>query len=229
MISPPRTEAELLSRARDIAGLNLANLAGKLDIPVPDHLGRGKGWVGELIEKSLGGNAGNQSEPDFMHLGIELKTLPLTAAGTPQESTFVCSASLINPPGHCWENSVVKKKLDYVLWVPVEADHAIPVPERKIGSPVLWRLTTEQSRILEQDWNEIMDHIRTGQLDKISATSGRFLQLRPKAANAKTLCDALDADGNRIRTLPRGFYLRTVFTAEILKQAYLQPGAEQDR
>ena len=221
MPSPPQTESELLTRAGVIAGQTLANLANDLGIPVPNNLRTQKGWVGELIEKSLGTNASTLPEPDFIHLGIELKTIPLKRDGNPQESTFVCSASLINEPGVCWENSVVRKKLDAVLWIPVEGDHNLTLQERRVGSPFLWRPSRLQRQILKQDWNEIMEYITTGQVDRVSATTGRYLQLRPKAANAKSLCDALDEDGNVIRTLPRGFYLRNSFTRELLIQAYL--------
>lgn len=208
-------------RAADLAGQNIASLAGKLGMTVPDNLASRKGWIGELIEKILGANASTLPEPDFMHLGIELKTIPIRIDGSAQESTFVCTASLINQPGLCWENSLVRKKLDRVLWIPVEADHQLLLSERRIGSAFLWRPSEQQRHMLKQDWNEIMEFILTGQLDRISAATGQYLQLRPKAANAKSLCNALDADGNIIQTLPRGFYLRTCFTNEILKQACL--------
>ena len=49
---------------------------------------------------------------------------------------------------------------------------------------------------------------------------GRYLQIRPKGANAKSLTTTLDEEGNTIQTLPRGFYLRPEFTQQIIQANY---------
>ena len=66
-----------MHRVQMVAGMTLAELATSIDVNVPDNLQREKGWVGQLIEKVLGASAGNKPEPDFIELGIELKTIPL--------------------------------------------------------------------------------------------------------------------------------------------------------
>ena len=58
--------------------------------------------------------------------------------------------------------------------------------------------------------------ISTGQLAEIDATRGEYLQVRPKAANGQSLCYGLDEAGNKVLTLPRGFYLRRRFTQTIV-------------
>jgi len=58
--------------------------------------------------------------------------------------------------------------------------------------------------------------ISTGRLAEINAGMGQYLQVRPKAANSKSLCYGFDETGNKVLTLPRGFYLRSTFTASIL-------------
>ncbi|MFT5521994.1 MAG: DNA mismatch repair protein MutH, partial [Enterobacterales bacterium] len=90
IISAPENTEQLLQRVQTIAGMNLASLAQSLNIQVPEDLRREKGWVGQLLEKVLGATAGNKPEPDFVGLGIELKTLPIDARGFPSESTYVC-------------------------------------------------------------------------------------------------------------------------------------------
>ena len=72
--SPPLSEADLLANAEGIAGLTLGELAAKLDLAVPASLQAAKGWVGQLIEQSLGATATSLPEPDFQHIGVELKT-----------------------------------------------------------------------------------------------------------------------------------------------------------
>ncbi len=205
-----------------MAGQTLGDVARSLDIPVPRDLKRDKGWQGQLIELYLGASASTQAQPDFVELGVELKTLPLDCTGRPKESTYVCTVPLDNTHQLSWQQSWLRNKLSHVLWVPIEADPAIPLAKRTIGNAILWQPTPEQEQALRQDWEELMDMVCLGQLEKISAHHGKYLQIRPKAANARALCPATDKDGNRIMTLPRGFYLRTSFTRQILEAHYAQ-------
>ena len=218
--SPPLSEAELLANAEGIAGLTLGELAAKLDLDVPTSLQVAKGWVGQLIEQSLGATAASLPEPDFQHIGVELKTLPINHHGQPQESTYVCTVPLLDNTGLQWETSWVRRKLRRVLWVPVEADTTLPVAARRIGMALLWTPSPQQEAVLKQDWEELMDLIVTGQLAQISARHGTWLQIRPKAANARVLCTTFDEQGAPAETLPRGFYLRPAFTRTLLAQHY---------
>ena len=140
----PSSETELLNRAKSIAGLTLGELATELNISVPPDLKRNKGWVGQLLEIALGAKAGSKPEQDFSHLGIELKTIPIDAQGYPLETTFVSLAPLVQNSGVNWAHSHVKHKLSKVLWIPVQGERRIPLAERYIGAPVLWRPDEEQ-------------------------------------------------------------------------------------
>ncbi len=53
----PQSEAELMERAHDIAGLSFAELADEAGMTVPENLKRDKGWVGQLLEWHLGAPA----------------------------------------------------------------------------------------------------------------------------------------------------------------------------
>lgn len=55
-----------------------------------------------LLELYLGAMAGSKPEQDFPELGIELKTIPVDAAGKPLETTFVCVAPLTGNSGVTW-------------------------------------------------------------------------------------------------------------------------------
>ena len=213
----PQTLEQLLSQAQSIAGLTFGELADELHIPVPPDLKRDKGWVGMLLERALGATAGSKAEQDFSHLGVELKTLPINAEGYPIETTFVSLAPLVQNSGVKWENSHVRHKLSCVLWMPIEGSRHIPLRERHIGAPILWKPTAEQERQLKQDWEELMDYIVLGKLDQITARIGEVMQLRPKGANSKAITKGIGKNGEVIDTLPLGFYLRKEFTAGILK------------
>lgn len=206
-------ETALLVRCRTVEGLSFAQLAQQLQIHIPDHALQRKGWIGTALEKKLGTTAGNQSLPDFVELGIELKTLPINAAGKPAESTFVTSIPLLSIGSQTWETSQCWAKLKRVLWIPIEADPALPFAYRRIGKAQLWTPSIPEQHILAQDWAELTDMIVQGKLEDLGAQMGTYLQIRPKAADARSLCYGLDDKGQKTATLPRGFYLRSTFTA----------------
>ncbi|VEG90112.1 DNA mismatch repair endonuclease MutH [Legionella spiritensis] len=212
----PKSEEELIEQCHRIEGLSLSQLAAGLGLVFPGEQTRRKGWTGLAIELALGATAGSKSIPDFCHLGIELKTIPLNKQGNPAESTFVTSIPLLTVHRQQWLTSQCCQKLRRVLWIPVEGDKMIPFEHRRIGRAMLWSPTTEQETILSKDWEELTTMISTGQLEEINAAMGDYLQVRPKAANTQSLCYGFDSEGNKILTLPRGFYLRACFTKQLL-------------
>ncbi|WP_335739163.1 DNA mismatch repair endonuclease MutH [Rheinheimera metallidurans] len=220
MYSSPVSLVELQLRSNALAGLTLGQIAAQLQLPVPANLQKDKGWVGQLLEQVLGASAGSKAEPDFPHLGVELKTLPIDRHGKPLESTYVCVAPLTGVAGQQWHESWVCRKLQHVLWVPILAERQIPLAERVVGSAFLWQPNSEQQRALQMDWEELMEKISLGGIADIRGAQGKLLQLRPKAANSKALTNAIGAHGEPIRTLPRGFYLKAGFTASLLQQQF---------
>ena len=216
----PKSEQELFQRAMEVAGISFKELAQEANLTVPPNLKKDKGWVGQLIEWHLGAPAGSKAEQDFKHLGIELKTIPISYTGKPLETTFVCVAPLIGIQGLTWETSHVCNKLSRVLWVPVEGEREIPLADRRVGTPLIWTPSEEENAQLKADWEELMEMIVLGHVEKITAHHGQILQLRPKAAHSRVLTEAYGASGRPIMTLPRGFYLRTQFTSSILEKHF---------
>ncbi|WP_072569917.1 DNA mismatch repair endonuclease MutH [Enterobacter sp. SA187] len=224
LTTPPDTEAKLLAQAQRLAGFTLGELGQMAGLPVPQDLKRDKGWTGILLERWLGASAGSKPEQDFAALGVELKTIPVDNAGRPLETTFVCVAPLTGNSGVVWETSHVRHKLKRVLWIPVEGSREIPLAVRRVGAPLLWSPDEDEERQLRLDWEELMDLIVLGQVETITARHGEVLQLRPKAANSKALTEAVGTEGQRILTLPRGFYLKKNFTRALLARHFLLQG-----
>jgi DNA mismatch repair protein MutH len=220
MRAPPASLDELLARSLALAGLTLGQIAAQLQLAIPENLQKDKGWVGQLLEQVLGASAGSKAEPDFPHLAVELKTLPIDRQGKPLESTYVCVAPLTGVAGQQWSESWVCRKLQHVLWVPVLAERQIPLAQRIVGTPFLWQPSLAQQQALQQDWEELMEKICLGGIARIHGAQGKVLQLRPKAANSKALTDAIGEHGEPIRTLPRGFYLKASFTASLLQHQF---------
>lgn len=214
----PQSIDELIERSQNIAGLTLGEIATNQHIQVPKDLKRDKGWAGLLLEQTLGASASSKAEPDFPHLGVELKSLPINRYGKPLETTFVCVAPLVGLVGSTWENSYIRYKLANVLWVPIIAERDIPIAERVVGTPFLWQPNHDEDKLLKQDWQELTDMIVLGDVENIHGKHGQVLQLRPKAANSQAKTKAFDKHGRPFMTLPRGFYLKTQFTQSLLNK-----------
>jgi DNA mismatch repair protein MutH len=218
LLQIPESEQDLLTRAQNIAGLSLGELANQYDIKIPVDLKKEKGWVGLLLEHILGASAGSRPEPDFPALGIELKTLPIDRYGKPLETTFVCVAPLTGLTGATWQHCHLRHKMARVLWVPVIAEREIPVAQRIVCTPFIWSPSQKEDALLCADWQELTDMIVLGDVENIHGKHGQILQLRPKAANSQAKTKAFDKHGRPFMTLPRGFYLKTQFTHQLLKQ-----------
>jgi DNA mismatch repair protein MutH len=222
----PVSEQALLNKAQSLAGFTLAEIATEAGIDIPKDLKRNKGWIGLLLEHVLGATASSRPEPDFPHLGVELKTLPIDNLGKPLETTFVSVAPLVGLVGVNWKNSWVRKKLSKVLWVPIIAKNlnneshktSIPLAQRQIGTAFIWSPSSAEEKLLAMDWQELTDMIALGNVEKINGKHGQVLQLRPKAANSQAKTQAFDKHGKPFMTLPRGFYLKIPFTQMILKK-----------
>lgn len=216
---PPASQEELATRAAALAGLTLGAVASRIGMAVPADLRHAKGWVGQVLEAALGASGGAQAVHDFPELAIELKTLPLGSDGQPRETTYVCTADLTNV-GEQWEETWVGRKLSHVLWVPVEADPALAPGERRIGSPWFWRPAADELAQLQADWEAFRDQLLLAGAASLTAHAGEALQIRPKAAHGRARTAAFDADGQPINVNPRGFYLRTTFTRQLLARAW---------
>ncbi len=113
--------------------------------------------------------------------------LSLEILGRPLETTFVCVAPLTGNSGVTWETSHVRHKLKRVLWIPVEGERSIPLAQRRVGSPLLWSPNEEEDRQLREDWEELMDMIVLGQVERITARHGEYLQIDRKQRMRKRL------------------------------------------
>jgi DNA mismatch repair protein MutH len=210
---PPRDLCELAQRASALTGRSLAELAAQLDA---DALAgpsvRRKGKVGQLVERALGTSAGGKPLPDFVELGVELKTVPVDNEGRTRESTFLCTLPLADLDNADWHRSTLRKKLTHVLFVPLIATaHGVI-----IGAPLFWRPTAAQESILRADFDDLVGLITLGHVEALTAHLGRWLQIRPKAAHGRIRTHAPGRDGERISTIPRGFYLRARVTRALL-------------
>jgi DNA mismatch repair protein MutH len=210
---------DLINKSNELIGLTAHDIAICLNKSLPTNLTYAKGWMGQAIEKLLGTTAGSKPLPDFVELGIELKTLPVTLKGEPKESTYICIAPIPNPDLY-WEESLVCLKTAHILWVPILSDPSLPLSKHRVLTPIFWKPSALIQKTLKQDWEELSDHLNLGHLDKLTAHQGQYLQIRPKAAHSRILVNTVDQDANVQKTVPKGFYFRRAFTLQLLQDHY---------
>lgn len=213
--APPRSESELVARARALAGHDLGAIAEALGVRISGDGTRTKGKWGTLLERALGATAASRSEPDFPHLGVELKTVPVRADGRPIESTYVCVLDVLTAEDASWDASWAKRKLARVLFVPILAENP-DWQRRPVGFPVLWSPTEAQEAALRADFDEIMGAFGAGRIEEVTAHWGRYLQVRPKARTGEKTLRASTNEGELVATVPKGFYLRAKFVGGLL-------------
>jgi DNA mismatch repair protein MutH len=222
MLTPrtPRSLHELVALAESMAGRRIEELAAERGIAWSGRRGlRTKGKTGTLIETLLGAQGGSRATRDFPDLEVELKTIPVDASLRPRESTYVCTLPLGAVDRAEWSTSWARAKLQRVLWFPIVDDG---VTERA-GAPLLWEPTAEQSAVLAGDFDDIVGAIAIGDVEGLTARTGRWLHARPKAASSRDRAIALGEEGEWIATVPRGLYLRTRFTGAILRDPTAVP------
>ena len=182
---------------------------------------RTKGWSGQVIEHELGVAVGGARGPDFEALGIELKTVPVTPALVPLESTAVCQIDPIAIAGESWETSYVREKLAHVLFVALEVPAgARSVGDRRVAAVRCGRPAPDEEALLRADFELfVREYFRRGRAAEITGHLGGALQVRPKGRDSADLRDAYDAEGRPTRIGKMGFYLRPAFVARILARA----------
>ena len=150
----------------------------------------------------------------------------INAQGFPSESTYICTAP-IPPQDRDWFTSRVWRKMEKILWVPIGSVKHSPLPLIRIGYPILWSPCTIIQKQLQQDWEEITELMLLGHFEKLSAHHGQYLQVRPKAANSKTFIRTTDHLGQEVQIVPKGFYIRSTLTKQIIETHYCVQSASK--
>lgn len=209
----------LLTHARALVGVRLADLAEDQGVPVPPGNVRSKGWAGQIIERELGAEEESHRGPDFAALGLELKTVPVDDRLVPLESTAVCQIDPVAVAGESWATSYARRKLSRVLFVALQvpAGPATSVGERRVVAVRLWQPQPAEEAVLQRDFERfVRDYFRTGRAAELTGHLGVALQVRPKGRNARDHRDAFGPDGQPTRIGKMGFYLRPGFVAGVL-------------
>lgn len=175
-----------------------------------------------MIEEWFGIPANSRSSPDFEHLGIELKILPLERRAhglAVKERTIVGQINFDSLWREEWESATVRHKLAHILFVFVEVERTT-LGGFRVVDVVLWRPSEADWVAFERDWRLVRDRVRAGEAHLITERDAKVLS--PCRKGAGNELDMRTQPFSPTLAKSRAFSLKPSFTrqlfAEIVKR-----------
>jgi DNA mismatch repair protein MutH len=164
--------------AKRLEGHTLREVVGDglPDWPRPGN----KGSFGQYIETHyFGYENNNDSEPDFVEAGVELKTssLEVRKDGSlgAKERVKLSGINYETLPAESWEScSVMRKNRLLLLIFTVHDSHLSPF-DRRIELVQLWEFPPEDLLVAREDWTTIHDTVAAGRASELSEGATNYL------------------------------------------------------
>lgn len=220
----PLSQEQLSSRLDLLVGRSIGELCALAKIEAPKNNIAAKGFAGHILELFLGAHAHNQSLPDFVNLGIELKSLPVSSNFKVQTPTFVSMATLSSSSFIPFEHSSLYHKVNKLLFVLLHAPKGMPIGKRRILGYFFYTPDKPTLEAMAADYNEFCELIFAARAREINASVGNILQILPKAAHGQVYTPIRDHQGNKAYIAPKAYYLRPSFTNTLLEQFVKEQG-----
>ena len=180
-----------------------------------------KGGLGNLVEQYLFGiQTNNESEPDFMPAGIELKVTPYKRIkGGKLSAKERLVLNIINymdewkndfKDSHFWfKNNTIQ--LLWYLWEPNKDNKEFKITHEKL----LELAKNEDLKQIEEDWNYIIRKIKDGKAHEISEADTMYLGACTKGANASS---KREQPFNDILAMQRAFCFKTSYMTQLVRK-----------
>ena len=217
------TKEDVLRRAQEIIGIPLKEV---------DKFGRlstGKGAIGSVIEESWYGYSPNsESEPDFPEAGVELKVTPYIRrkGEITAKERLVCNIINYMEEYDCtFKTSSFWHKCQRMLLMSYEHLYDKPKGEYRIDKAILFEFPVEDLKIIEHDWEMIMQKVRGGRAHEISEGDTLYLAACTKGATSASVRKQPFSD---IPAKQRAYSLKQSYMTQILRR-YIFGKEENER
>lgn len=185
-----------------------------------------KGGLGELIEERFFHyRTNNDARPDFDKAGVELKVTPYkqNKNGTlvAKERLILTMIDYFSVVEETFENSHMWQKARLILLVYYLFQQEIKNRlEYRIGYVKLFTPPKQDIKMIEEDFNFIVDKIRNGKAHELSEADTHYLGAAPKAATSK---DRRRQPFSDELAKPRAFAFKNSYMTYVLNN-YIIPG-----
>lgn len=187
---------------------------------------RNKGNLGQLIEEKYFHYKCNSDErPDFHEAGVELKVTPYkkNKNGTVSAKerlilTMIDYNKVVNETfyhSHLWKKSRLILLVYYLYVDQIKSNLDYEIDYAQLFTP-----PKEDLKIMEDDFNTIVNKVKDGKAHELSESDTEYLAAAPKASSSK---DRRSQPFSDIPAKPRAFSLKSSYMTYILR-TYIVPG-----
>ena len=178
-----KTKEDILRRAKEIIGIPLG------EIDETGRLNSGKGSIGTVIEESWYHYSPNsESAPDFPEAGVELKVTPYVRnkSGTVRaKERLVCNIiNYMTEYAKDFYTSSFWHKCETILLMSYEHQMNVAKKYFSIDKALLFSFPEEDLIIIKQDWEKIIEKIRSGHAHELTEGDTLYLGACTKGATA---------------------------------------------
>ncbi len=187
-LSGPALERELLSQLRKWTGREVGELRRSLKI----KQSRRKDQVAFVVARSLGGKRRGYEIEELSRSGIALKTVPVSAAGDPQEAmSFPAFVPLDFSVEENFDESDFSDQIRRLLIVPHSGVRGGDTDRRVLRRAFVWSPSAEQLEGIAREWTVFRDLILAGGIERLpTAKSTSFIHVRPKGKDSSDVVEA---------------------------------------
>lgn len=192
----------------------------------PITIAGNKGKLGQLVEEVLfEKKLDSKKEADFKEARVELKVTPLKPKGstlTIKERLVLSVINFNDIVSEKWENNSLFTKLEIILLM-FYLHEDKPSIELIFKLVSLWKPSDNDLVIIKNDWNLIVDKIKSGKAHELSEADTNYLGACPKGANSQ---DTVNQPFSDIQAMRRAFslkssYMRFVYQSLLEQQEQL--------
>ena len=214
------TKDEIQTISKSILGKSLNDILNDEGIIVNDKE-TNKGGLGQHIEKYLFGiDNNNDSEPDFMPAGVELKVTPykkIKNGKLPAKERLVLNIiDFETEYKNKFKDShfLFKNNKIQLLWYLFE-ENKNKKDYKITHEKFLDLLLSEDLKQIEEDWNYIINKIKAGKAHEISEADTMYLGACPKGANKETV---RNQPFNNIPAMQRAFCFKSSYMTQLVRK-----------
>lgn len=213
-----RQEIELISKSA--IGKSINDILNEKIITI-ENRDANKGGLGQLVEKYLFGmDNNNDSEPDFMPAGIELKVTPYKKIKNGKLSAkerlvlniidYMTEYKNEFRSSHFWYKNN-KIQLLWYLWEANKNKKDLIITHEQL----LELEKNEDLKQIEEDWNFIIQKIKDGKAHEISEADTMYLGACSKGANSSS---TREQPFNDIPAMQRAFCFKNSYMTQLVRK-----------
>lgn len=161
---------------------------------------KSKGKLGQVVEECyFGYKVNSRQEADFREAGIELKICPIKIIGKKQNSKslreklgysakermVLSIIDYMKVDKETWETNSIMEKCKELLVMFYIYEKDVPKEELIFKLINLWSPTKEDLKIIERDWNIIVNKVKSGKAHEISEGDTMYLGACTKGSTAE--------------------------------------------